>query len=95
MMTSLLFCFLILISNFRVCFSDYIEDLKFGTPKKRIKAIEEISKKGESKYIDLLIEHWQDPDARVRISMAQTFRRNVLEPDKFMDDLGFRCVKDD
>jgi len=32
---------------------------------------------------------------RTTKSMSQTFRRNVLEPEKFRDDLGFRCVKDE
>lgn len=27
-------------------------------------------------------------------SMSQSFRREVLEPDKFQNDAGFRCVKD-
>jgi len=65
----------ILLITFQYCFSDYSEDLKFGTPEKRIQVIESISNKGESKYIDLLIEYLNDPDSRIRLSIIKALHK--------------------
>ena len=65
----------VLLFTLQYCFCEYTEDLKFGTPEKRIQVIESISNKGESKYIDLLMEQLEDPDSRVRLSAIKALHK--------------------
>ncbi|OGS23287.1 MAG: hypothetical protein A2252_09390 [Elusimicrobia bacterium RIFOXYA2_FULL_39_19] len=50
---------------------NFIDDLRYGSPELRMKAIDTIGRTKESRYIGLLIENFKDPDPGVRTSVIK------------------------
>jgi HEAT repeat protein len=51
--------------------SDYLQDLKYGVPEIRAKAVKNIARTKKSKYIPIIIDALRDPDPEVRINAAK------------------------